>query len=75
VNDVELAFKGLCKDRPASNKDEGQSKIAPSGFDNSMPQIINPVDKLNVMAGELLQYQVKYIPNVYLNIFQTILLC
>jgi neurexin len=61
VNDVELAFKGLCKDRPATNKEghEGSSgKLPPSGFDNSMPQIINPVDKLNVMAGELLQYQV-----------------
>jgi len=62
VNDVELAFKGLCKERPSSNKDgkgeSGVAKLPPSGFDNSMPQIINPVDKLNVMAGELLQYQV-----------------
>jgi dystroglycan 1 len=58
VNDVELGFKGLCKDRPVTSKEEGPAKLPPSGFDNSMPQIINPVDKLNVMAGELLQYQV-----------------
>jgi hypothetical protein len=25
-----------------------------------MPQIRNPVDRINVMAGELLQYQVRY---------------
>ena len=34
------------------------ARVPPTGFDNSMPQIRNPVDKLNVMAGELLQFQV-----------------
>ena len=33
-------------------------RVPDSGFDNDMPQIRNPVDKLNVTAGELLQYQV-----------------
>ena len=36
----------------------GGPPLLTTGFDNSMPQIRNPVDRINVMAGELLQYQV-----------------
>ncbi len=36
----------------------GGPSVVTTGFDNSMPQIRNPVDRINVMAGELLQYQV-----------------
>ena len=37
----------------------GQYGGGGAGYDNSMPDIRNPVDKLNVTAGELLQFQVK----------------
>jgi len=43
---------------PGGSGGSGGAGVATSGFDNSMPKILNPVDKLNVVAGELLQYQV-----------------
>ena len=62
VKDISLEYRGLCSVRrtdlppppppPSNNYNSGP------GYDNSMPQIRNAVDKLNVTAGELLQFQV-----------------
>ena len=62
VKDISLVYRGLCSVRhsdlatapppPQSNYNSGPA------YDNSMPQIRNAVDKLNVTAGELLQFQV-----------------
>ena len=70
VEDVRLEMRGLCRDQEkpygggggattvTGSGGVGGSRAPPVGFDNSMPIIKNAVDKLNVMAGELLQYQV-----------------
>lgn len=60
VKDVALIWKGLCATRgqPGPGTVDNGARVPDSGFDNDMPQIRNPVDKLNVTAGELLQYQV-----------------
>ncbi|XP_023319632.1 dystroglycan [Eurytemora carolleeae] len=57
VSKVDLVYNGLCKESGRDRTDDS-ARVPPTGFDNSMPQIRNPVDKLNVMAGELLQFQV-----------------
>ena len=65
VKDVGLEYRGLCSVRhtsdrvtpPAVGHGHGQPGYG-GGYDNSMPQIRNPVDRLNVTAGELLQFQV-----------------
>ena len=43
----------------------GGGRNTPTTFDNSMPQIKNPVDTINIMAGELLQHQVRLDADVY----------
>lgn len=67
VRDLSLEYRGLCSVRhsdpvtqppPEIRHGQGQYGGGGAGFDNSMPQIRNPVDKLNVTAGELLQFQV-----------------
>jgi len=60
VKKVSLKLKGLCETRGGAGLDTGlvTPRLPQSGFDNSMPQIRNPVDKLNITAGELIQYQV-----------------
>ena len=65
VKDVSLEYRGLCSVRhtvPAVTQPPlvpgGHSNV---GYDNSMPQIRNPVDRLNVTAGELLQFQVSVV--------------
>lgn len=60
VKKVSLKMKGLCSTRGGGGVDTGlvTPRLPQSGFDNSMPQIRNPVDKLNITAGELIQYQV-----------------
>jgi len=65
VKDVNLEFKGLCSVRKGQDTSVtvprmGGGSFHHTGYDNSMPQIRNPVDKLNVTAGELLQYQVPH---------------
>ena len=64
IRDISLEYRGLCSVRHTevatempTNNNPGQYG-AGAGYDNSMPQIRNPVDKLTVTAGELLQYQV-----------------
>ena len=56
--------RGVCSVRhsdPVTTSPDrsGQYGGGGAGYDNSMPDIRNPVDKLNVTAGELLQFQVK----------------
>ena len=67
VRDISLEYRGLCSVRhsdpitqspPENRRGQGQYGGGGASFDNSMPQIRNPVDKLNVTAGELLQFQV-----------------
>ena len=61
VRDISLEYRGLCSVRhtdPATQAPAAVPGPAAGGYDNSMPQIRNPVDKLNVTAGELLQFQV-----------------
>lgn len=62
VKDINLEFKGLCSIRKGQDTSVTIPRMGgnypQAGYDNSMPQIRNPVDKLNVTAGELLQYQV-----------------
>ena len=66
VQYISFEYRGLCSVRhsvpvtePLENRHrQGQYGGGSAGFDNSMPQIRNPVDKLNVTAGELLQFQV-----------------
>jgi len=57
VRGVTLTWKGLCDVRQQPGVVTNHP-TARTEYDNSMPQIRNPVDKLNVTAGELLQYQV-----------------
>jgi len=57
VTSVNLNMLGLCKDRN-NRVGGGGGRNTPTTFDNSMPQIKNPVDTINIMAGELLQHQV-----------------
>lgn len=61
VRGVSLSWKGLCdvRQQPGLRKESSYTPtLHKTEYDNSMPQIRNPVDKLNVTAGELLQYQV-----------------
>merc|ERR1719410_1908991 len=62
VKDVKLEWKEVCSVRKGQDTGVTIPRISghypQSGYDNSMPQIRNPVDKLTVTAGELLQYQV-----------------
>jgi hypothetical protein len=72
LKDVELEWTGKCaekggKEGAGAGNGGGGPPILTTGFDNSMPQIRNPVDRINVMAGELLQYQVP-LPAVRLNL-------
>ncbi len=64
LQDVEITWTGKCAEKGGGGGEEGGGSGGPplitTGFDNSMPQIRNPVDRINVMAGELLQYQVRY---------------
>jgi len=65
VKDINLKFKGLCSVRKGQDTSVTIPRMSGgnfhhTGYDNSMPQIRNPVDKLNVTAGELLQYQVPH---------------
>ncbi len=65
LEDVEITWTGKCAEKGGGGGEEGGGggsggpPLITTGFDNSMPQIRNPVDRINVMAGELLQYQVK----------------
>jgi len=62
VRDISLEYRGVCSvrhsDPVTSSPDRGGQYGGGAGYDNSMPDIRNPVDKLNVTAGELLQFQV-----------------
>jgi len=62
VKDVKLEWKEVCSVRKGQDTGVTIPRLGghypQAGYDNSMPQIRNPVDKLNVTAGELLQYQV-----------------
>ncbi len=66
LQDVEITWTGKCAEKGGGGGEEGGGggsggpPLITTGFDNSMPQIRNPVDRINVMAGELLQYQVRY---------------
>ena len=65
VRSVHLEWRGLCSATGAGGRSRQPGGGAGAGagphlagYDNSMPQIRNPVDRLNVTAGELLQFQV-----------------
>ena len=62
VKDVNLVYRGLCSvrhnDLATASPPPSNSFNSGPAYDNSMPQIRNAVDKLNVTAGELLQFQV-----------------
>ena len=69
VRDISLEYRGLCSVRHSDPVTQSPPETrhgqydrgggGGGGYDNSMPQIRNPVDKLNVTAGELLQFQVR----------------
>ncbi len=51
---VSMSYQGTCLEDETNDR----SQPIPNGKDDSVPVIRNPIDRINVTAGELLRYRV-----------------
>ncbi len=64
---VYMTYQGTC----LNDETIDRSKNVPNGKDDSIPVIRNPIDRINVTAGELLRFKVPEVSRVVFYILQT----
>ena len=64
IKSVSMSYLGTClhDDSLARNRDEDQGL----GSEDSVPVIRNPIDTINITAGELLRYKVPEVSNIFI---------